>query len=603
MATVPSIVDVYPSNGSQGIPIGDSIQVIFDQEMDTDSINTGTFVLIGPDKAPIFGPFDVTPFDEPGFEDEDILSSPYFDGYVKGTITFLRFDSSGATIDDGVEDTTGAGNLWRTVAIFTPSSPLSPNKEYRIILAGDESPSSAFDSGVKTRTVFDTVFSGVGSGRLSFGGGYTGKNSRNYVVEITSGGPTGQAEYLWWEETQPLVTYSGITSTGPRELEDGIYVVCEPDGSFTVGDRFQVVIVPALLMPNNYEWSFYTGGGSVLVPPSTSPTTGIREVSGNIITSPTAISSFTVSDIDPEDGEYGITISTDPYVGETITITFSDEVDSATLAGDAINVESKAANGNSDLFYATGELDFVATLTSNVLTITLDPGQLYENNIVIITLDKSIADTDGNTLGADQEYYFTTPYTPLYSDERRIRLDIGALLTNVSEETIMLAILEASLIAQANSFSSTIHNNTYFTQARWNYTTCLAEMTLVKALLGDFSLTGGLSKRLGELNVARKANTENLYDILARLEDCAFGWEIAVQTGGDITRGTSVRPQVSVKGAIAEDAIIVQRQWEPTSGLGYRDHMAAANTSVRATGRRALKTFRKRWSRGGDYGE
>lgn len=598
MATTPSIVDVYPSDGSQGIPIGDSIRVIFDQEMDTDTINTGTFVLVGPDKAPVFGPFDVTPFDEPGFDDEDILSSPYFDGYVKGTITFTRIDASGAPVDDSVEDTTGAGNLWRTVATFTPSSPLSPNKQYRVILAGDESPSSAFDSGVKTRTVFDTVFSGSGTGRLSFNGGYTGSNNRTYVAEIIVGGATGQAEYIWWETTQPLVTYSGITSTGARELEDGIYITCDPDGSFTIGDQFQVVIVPALLMPNNYEWSFYTGSGAVLTPPSTSPTTGIQEVAGNIITSPTSISSFVVSDIDPEDGEYGVSISTDPYVGETITVTFSAAVNSATLAGDAIDIRSKAANGNSDLFYATGELDFTAVLSSNVLTITLAPGQLYENNIIILTLDKSIADTSGNTLGVDQEYYFSTPYTPLYSDERRIRLDIGTLLTNVSEETIMLAILEASLIAQANTFSSTIYNNAYFVQARWNYTTCLAEMTLVKALLGDFSLTGGLSKRLGELNVARNANTENLYHILARLEDCAYGWEIAVQTGGDITRGTSVRPQVSVKGALAEDAIYVSRQWEPTSGIG--DQIGAANTITPIRGRRALKTFRKRWSRDDD---
>jgi hypothetical protein len=596
MATTPQIVDVYPANGAQGIPVGDQIRVKFDQEMDRDTINSGTFLVVGPDEAPVFGPVDVTPFDEPGFEDEDILSSPYFGGYVKGTITFTRVDASGATVDDSIVDTTGAGNLWQTVALFTPNKPLSPNKEYKVILAGDEAPNDAFDSGVKTRTVFDTVFTGTGSGRLTFYGGYTDSETRTYIVEITTGGSTGNAEYIWWKESDPLTTYSGITSTGARELEDGIYVMCDADGNFTTGDQFQVIVIPGLVLPNNYSWIFTTGSGSVLTPPSTSSTTGIEEVSGNVISSASSVSSFTVSDINPEDGEYGVDISTDPYTGEIITVTFSAAVDTSTLTGDAIDVVSQAANGNSDLFQATGDLDFVATLSSNILTITLDPEQLYQNNIVILKLDKSIADTDGNTLGSDHEYYFSTTYTPLYSSERRIRLDLGPLISDVPQETIMLAILEASLQAQANSFSSTIYNNDYFVQARWEYTTCLAESLLVKALLGDSTLTDGMTKRLGELSVSRDGGIDNLNNLLYRLEDCVYSWEIAVQTGGNISRGTSVKPQSSVKGALARDAMFVGRQWEPTSAIGIADRTGAGNTSRYASGRRDLKTYRKRYS-------
>ncbi len=593
MATTPNIVDVYPANEAQGIPIGDQIRVVFDQEMDLDTINSGTFVLIGPDDAPVFGPVDVTPFDEPGFEDEDILSSPYFSGYVKGTISYSRVDASGGIVDDSIEDTTGAGDMWQTVAIFTPDTPLKPNVEYKITLLGDEAPSDDFNTGIKTRTVFDTAFTGSGTGRLTFQGGYTDDDERTYVVEITAGGSTGDAEYIWWNANFPLTTYSGITSTGSRELEDGIYITCDPDGNFTVGDQFEVVIVPAMVLENNYSWIFYTGSGSILSPPSTSSTTGIESVTGNIVGSGT-VTSFTVSDIDPEDGEYGVEISDDLYVGEVITVTFSNSVEASTLVGDAIGLISKAANGNSELFDATGELDFVASLADNVLTIQLDPGQLYENNIVILELDKTVADTDGVTLGEDQQFYFATIYTPLYSDPRRIRLDIGPLISDVPEETLMLAILEASLQASANSFSSTIANNDYFIQARWNYTTCLAEMILVKALMGDTSLSDTMSKRLGELTVSRGGGSTYLSELMARLEDCAFGWEIAVQTGGDVTRGTSVRPQVSVKGSMAEDAIFVRRQWEPTSSIGPTDRTAAANRSVYSSGRRDLKTFRRR---------
>jgi hypothetical protein len=592
MATTPQIVDVYPANGAQGIPVGDQIRVVFDQEMDRTTINTGTFVLVGPDEAPVFGPIDVTPFDEPGFDDEDILSSPYFSGYVKGTISFSRVDASGGIVDDSLEDTTGAGNLWRTVAIFTPDKPLKPNVNYQVVLLGDEAPTDDFDTGIRTRTVFDTVFTGTGTGRLSFQGGYTGDNERNYVVEITSGGQTGNAEYIWWDANDPLLTYSGITSTGERELEDGIYITCEPDGSFTAGDKFEVVVKSALVLQNNYRWDFSTGSGSIVTPPSTSSTSGIESVSGNVVGSG-ASSSFSVSDIDPEDGEYGVSISTDPYSGEVITVTFSDNANPLTLAGSAIQLEGKPANGNWDKFTATGDLDFTAVLTNNVLSITLDPGQLYNNNIVVLTLDKKVADNNGNTLGSNQEFYFGTTYTPLYSSEERIRLDIGPLIVDVPQETVMRAILEASIQADANTFSTSISNSEYFYHARWQYTTCLAEYILVRGLLSDPSLTDKMTKRLGELSVSR-GGSGSIEELLARLEDCAFGWEAAVQTGGDIARGTSLRPRVSVKGEFADDAIVVSRQWEPTSGVGVTNKHSAGNHKRYASGRRDLKTFRRK---------
>ena len=593
MSSVAHIIDVSPAPSAIGIPLGDHIQIVFDQEMDLNSINTGSFVLTGPDNAPVFGPIDVTPFDEPGFEDEDILSSPYFQGYVKGTISYLKVDASGGIVAEDTKDLTGAGNLWHTVAIFTPEKPLKPNVEYTCIILGDEAPTDDVDTGVRTRTVFDTSFVGSGTGVIDFHGGYTGENNRTYVIEITTGGAVGDAEYIWWEATDPLTTYSGITSTGARELEDGIYTLCEPDGTFTTGDKFEVVIRPAVLLENNYRWTFMTGSGSIMIPPSTSSASGIDSITDGV-TDPSTGSTFYVTDSDPEDGEYGVSISTDPYTGESISITFSNTVDPATIAGTALDVISYAANGRQDLFAVTGDLDFVASLSSAVLTIVLGPAQLYENNIVVVKLRKTIADTDGVTLGSHQELFFTTTYSPLYSDERTIRLDLGPLVADVPRETIMMAILEASITADANAFTVVISNARLYNEARWRYTTCLAELILVKAMLGDVSLTDRMSKTLGDLSVSRGGGAANLRDTLAGLEDCAFRWEIAVQTGGSVAPGTSIRPDYGVKGASAIDAISVGRQWYPTSGIGTSNSMAGGNDRTDEIGRRTLKTFRKR---------
>ena len=359
MGTTPLIVDVYPASGARGIPIGDQVRVIFDQEMDEDSINTGTFVLTGPDEAPVFGPVDVTPFDEPGFDDEDILSSPYFAGYVKGTISFSKVDPSGGLVDDSVVDTTGDGTLWRTVAIFTPEKPLKPNVEYTVIILGDDEPADGLDTGVKTRTVFDTVFTGSGTGRLSFYGGYTGETTRSYTLEITTGGATGDAEYIWWNDNDPLTTYQGITTTGTRELEDGIYVICDPDGSFTAGDKFQVVVVPAMPLLNTYRWSFNTGSGAIIIPPSTSSASGISDLE-------TVAGGLKILSITPKDKATNI----DPDSLVEIVITFNKDVDPASITDETITLWSESVNGD-PAYEATGDIAKVLSVDGATVTIQL----------------------------------------------------------------------------------------------------------------------------------------------------------------------------------------------------------------------------------------
>jgi hypothetical protein len=600
---VPSIVDSYPASGSTGIPIGDKVTVTFDQEMDETSINSGTFILAAPDNGVFFGA-DLQPLQEPNLSPDDILSSPYYGGYVQGTVSFSRVDASGSVVSDSAVDYTGDGTLWRTVAIFTPSQPLSPNVKYTILLAGDEDPTNQFDSGVRTRTVYDAEEVAVtGTGGLSFTGGFTGDSSVTYHVEITGAGTTGVATYQWWRASDPLTVYDGITTTGDRELEDGVIVNFGADGTFVVGDQWKVVCVPYYLLPNTYRWEFFTGSGAVVTPPSESSASGITTLgsstSGSTIT-------FSVSEISPVGGEYGVAISTSAYTGEEIVVTFSDTypIDGNTITDDSVLIESEPANGDDLTITAEGELDYTATIVNNnELHLTLDPGQLYNNNIVVITLDKDIADTQGNTLGSDYISYFSTPYTPLYSSLRRVQLDLGPLITDLREETIMFAILEASLYADAITFATTILNTNYFYHARREFVTCMAELTLVKALMGDASSSDKMYKKLGDLAISRDGAGSGLDNTRNRLEDCLGYWRIAVETGGNVAPDASVPPGTTVKGSTASDAISVSRSWEPTTRVGYR--VPAANTNVSRTdssARRRYRTFRRRslWRRSDD---
>jgi len=344
MGTTPSIVDVRPAPDATGIVVGDQIQVTFDQEMDESSINTGTFLLVAPDTGVnFFGPA-ATPFDEPGLDEEDILSSPYYGGFVKGTISFSNVQTGGPA----------------TIAIFTPEQPLSANKEYSAIISGDEDLDDGLDTGVMTRTVFDAVEVSVsGSGTPVFSGGYTGDSSRVYHLEITAGGPTGDAEYQWWEESDPLTVFQGITTTGYREFQDGLLVSFDHDGTFDVGDEWTVNCEPGVLLPNNYKWTFRTGSGSILVPPSTHSTTGIVEAEGEL----------EIVSITPKDKATHL----DPTSVSEIVIVFNKPIDEATVTDDTISVWSEPVNGdtnNSNIEY-TGNIAKVLSVEGNILTIQI----------------------------------------------------------------------------------------------------------------------------------------------------------------------------------------------------------------------------------------
>ena len=590
--TAPTILNVYPADDSTGIVIGDQIRVTFDREMDEDSINTGTFVVTGPDEDFVAGP-GFNPFDEPGIQDEDILSSPHMTGYVQGTISFTRVDSNGDEVD--VDDTTGDGTLYRTLATFTPTAPLIPNKTYEVLIAGDEDTTDDVDTGVSTRTVFDTVDEVLtGTGSVLFGGSYTGTNTETYYVEIIEDGETGVAAYYWYRASDLMSTTTGITSTGRRILEKGIYITCSPGGNFEIGDKFSVVVKAPARLEGNYQWEFTTGSGSIETPPSTYSTTGIEEVEAE---AEEGSAEFHVESTDPANREYGFEISEDPYTGETITIVFNNPVSYYTLT-DTITVVSESCNGDPQ-FEATGELDFDIVYDANVpntIELQFAAGQLFENNIVTITLDSTIADTDGNTLGTDYTFYFSTTYNPLYTSVRRIRLDLGPLVVNIPDETIYLAIFEASLMADADSFIPANDNGAvekYFTVARREYTTCLAELTLVRALMGDMTLSDRMTKTLGDLQVARSGQGKSLATRAGELEACVARWQVSVQSAGAITPETSLKPQVAVKGSWAEDAVGVGREWTPTSqaGLGYG--YPAGNTDEQVTERRWQRTFRK----------
>lgn len=227
--------------------------------------------------------------------------------------------------------------------------------------------------------------------------------------------------------------------------------------------------------------------------------------------------------------------------------------------------------------------------------------QLFNNNIVFIQVLRDVKAEDGTCLSEDTTFYFTTTYEPLYSTIRRIRLDLGPFIKDIPDDTINLAIFEASLSADANQFLFSPVNPTYLQFAIREYTTCLAELILVGALLGDSATVGKMYKSLGDLSVSRGGNLEGLRDKFKDLENCVATWKPVLQNAGNVTPGASLRPDYTVKGALAEDSITVARGWEPTVRHHHHSNeLPLANSNTHRTNRRLNKTGRTR-TRGGRF--
>jgi hypothetical protein len=214
---------------------------------------------------------------------------------------------------------------------------------------------------------------------------------------------------------------------------------------------------------------------------------------------------------------------------------------------------------------------------------SVETTQLFKNNAVLIELKNSIAATDGATLGQDYRWHFTTTYDPLYTSVRRVRLDLGPLIKDVADDTINLAIFEASLEADALVFGTLSPDNwKYFYFARRMYVTCLAEMILLGSIMGSGG--GAKSKRLADLDVDYDDNVD---DLMNRALGCMAKYEAVLTSAGQLAPGTSQQPDYGVKGADDPDRPVVGRGWEPTSTYaGAEIQMPAANTKSRYSWKR-----------------
>lgn len=340
MATITDIVaSVHPSSDAIGIILRDTIWVLFDREIDETSIDEGNFFIEGPDTDSVIGP-DMG-LHLPNISDstsDDQFVSPGYAGIVQGTLSFKRINLLNTNEYTGPDDTTGDGTLWRTKAIFTPTISLQALTNYRIYLAGDENTGDTNPTGVRSRTVFDTVANedNTGNGVATFTGSFTGSVADTYNISISIDGASGTAWFYWSKDTDSETSHGPIQTSAytAHLLDNGVYVEFG-SGNFATDDTFSVVVKPATLFTDNTYWSFTTGTGSIQTLPESTSTSIIGDPA------PLIAEAFGVTNIVPADRA-----SNKPLTTKKITVTFNSNIDPATITSESVLLTGLPVNGD-----------------------------------------------------------------------------------------------------------------------------------------------------------------------------------------------------------------------------------------------------------------
>lgn len=591
MPTISSIVDaVHPTISGVGVILSDQIWVLFDREIDETVLQAGNFFVTGPDFDTWSGP-DLqlyTDYESMGSE-EEILTSPGYHGVVQGAFTFEKVSLTDDDTTVSGTDTLASGIIYRTKAIFTPTERLASDTTYTVYLTGDEDSTDSLNTGICTRTVFDaeSTAGNATTGTVTFTGGYTGSIDDVFNVEIVASGVTGSATFQYWKSTTPGTVVGPLkTRRGGTTLSNGVSVSFS-ETTWGVGDSWTCIVEARDIFTGNLIWPFTTGSGSIAEVPEEAATSVIGDTVSTTSTSSSS-STLSVSSTTPADNASHQSIPGDGEVD--ISIIFDDTLDSSTVvSGVTVTVTAEGVNGDEDLLTSgvaavSGVCIAKPTVTGSQIDIVVASGELTTNNLVTITLDSTIASESGATLGSDYSFSFTTTYSPYYCTLRKQRLEVGTFISDVADDTINLAIFEASLAADALTWGSTTTSSavtSYYNFVRAQWTCCKAqEILLINTTGGSNNLK---SKELGDLRVEYQTGTN---DALNRALACLERWEGALQAGGAQVQG----PAMVVKGANDPDRPPAGRVWYK------KDGMPVANTRYKNTNyRRYRHTYYQRY--------
>lgn len=366
---VPSLTATYPANNDTGIPIGESLELLFDRGVDLLTVKNSV-VLYGQDFDTRSGPDQVIWANDSNLSNPNYLKSPGFKGVVDLDFTLVYWDLvNDVALDPGVvtaeADETSAGVGHKVIA--TPTAQLAAGTTYKLAIMGDP---DGIDTGISARTVFDIEADGGNSGttgEIYTEGTYNGSTADTVVIEITTSGNIGTAEYKWYYSSlgSGSATLGRITARRFRRLENGLQVRFAGSG-FVSGDIYTFNVEPIQRLATNTQVSFTTNDGTFTAAPDSPSTPATAEPgAGDLPSSISDVAEYLyVEEMFPGHTSYNVAKSTNQIV-----LTFSEPVDASTITDDSITLKRVSASGQYSDTGAPVEMAKTLTVSGNQVVI------------------------------------------------------------------------------------------------------------------------------------------------------------------------------------------------------------------------------------------
>ena len=214
-----------------------------------------------------------------------------------------------------------------------------------------------------------------------------------------------------------------------------------------------------------------------------------------------------------------------------ITITFNQPIASGVaVMQDWVTFQSEAVDGDP----ATPVALPSGTLTNvNGNTLTWTPstymGNDYTwcvNNAITISVSGSVLAADGQTLGNEYRFMYSTPYFPYYTWVSKIRAVIGSFIREIPDDTIARNIYINSL--EAYNIANTIYSqylwdisSPTFAAQQWVF--CKTQYDLLYSKLLDMASNGpGQKKNLGDFTIEESTEMpEGIKGALNKALECS----------------------------------------------------------------------------------
>ena len=312
-----------------------------------------------------------------------------------------------------------------------------------------------------------------GTGAIEVEGPYLGTTRDVLHIEILTGGGIGNATFKYWLESDPTVESEPITIYRAIKIQYDL-VIRFAVGNYVAGDQWTVELTPGTPLDKFYAWSFTTGTGSVVEPPSSKPSVSLVGASVD------------------EQSEYVYETSPANRSGDIqtnlseISITFTENI--ASIDKSLIQLLTNTVGSLNTRPTSPVSNNFNVNYSGR--TLTVNPASDFDENTEV----RLRILTGGVVLsnGAQPEYtlYFTTRFNPFLTTIDRIRLE-ASWANSVYDDTIARLIYKESVYV----------NQRFPEKSGDNLFNFLRSELVVCRVLRALSAYGVRSKRLGDFSV------------------------------------------------------------------------------------------------------